>query len=139
MTYVVSLDEHRAIAVARFHGTCSLQNHREARDTIAKLVRAHSVRRVLVDLSESTFPDVSTLEQYSFAESLSRSFVQGTRVAITTPRSSDCCFRFPADVAFNRGISIKTFAEGSQAVAWLLETEDVKQESESETEYGAGS
>ncbi len=121
MKYDLALDERRMLGIVRFHGPSSYQDHCDARDALAELVRAHGAHRVLVDVSDSVFPDVSVVEQYAFAESLASVFEPKTRIAVIVTESSQLDFTFPENVAFNRGVLLKTFADESQADAWLFE------------------
>lgn len=124
MKYDLALDERRMLAIVRFHGPSSYQDHRDARDELAELAHTHGAHRILVDTSDSVFPDVSVVEQYAFAQSLASAFEPKTRIAVVVMQSSQLDFTFPETVAFNRGVLLKTFADKSQADAWLIDGSD---------------
>ena len=98
MEYDIEVDEVRKLVTATFHGQSTIDGHCEARDAIAQLLRAKSFRRVMVDLTDSVFPRIDSITQFSFAQSLAESFSLGTRVAIVMADSNGPNLDFPETV-----------------------------------------
>ena len=120
--FSISVDDNLLMVVVRFLGDCSLQDHCQARNCIAEqIVRSKvPIHRVLVDMTESPFPEVTCMEEYGFAESLSKYFLIGTRVAIVEPRFRRD-YSFAENVACNRGIRTKFFRQRCEAIGWLTD------------------
>lgn len=122
MEYDIDVDDVCVVILIHFHGESTLQGHYEARDDAANLLRERSIRRVLVDLTESSFPKIDTMSQFLFAESLPKIFPIGTRVAIVAPSSNEFERSFAENVATNRGVPARSFRGEAEALSWLCES-----------------
>lgn len=86
--------------------------------TLAKLMKDTGITRVLTDTrkQEST---PSTLQIFEFGSRLPLSMRLAVIVTEKQPTADDVAF--VGNVAYNRGLDIKTFRSRNKALKWLLE------------------
>jgi hypothetical protein len=125
MAWEATFDEAGAIVRVAVRGSTPSEEHLSARAAVARLLREHDSRRLLVDLRElETETVITTLGAFQFGASYSteEGIPSGVRIAHLLPRDPKALrdVDFITAVATNRGAIIRNFDNEEQARAWLM-------------------
>lgn len=104
-------------------GIMTVREAHASRDEAGPILKAHGLRRVLADVSQTNHDD-STMDLFKFNSTHYDVFPRGTRIAAVIPPDPEHreSAQFAETVASNRGIAMKIFLTYEEAKNWLLET-----------------
>jgi hypothetical protein len=124
MPYKVSFDETDRIIKVQVFGLAAHADHCAARDEAWKFCRENECPRILVDLRKLNTERSSTVDCFSFGQSLAQSS-PGVRFALVMPKQakSKQDVKFTTTVEANRGVQVQTFDTIEEARKWLLKEE----------------
>jgi hypothetical protein len=123
----VTFDEEAGSVVVRVAGKAAHADHEAAREEAVRLCREKKCPRLLVDLRDLTTTRSSTLDCYSFGESLAKT-QPSLRIAHVLPTDARSAndVRFTSNVAANRGKLTGEFNSIEEARQWLLQNNNIK-------------
>jgi hypothetical protein len=118
---MVSFDEEKGIIMIRVIGSATHEDHCAVRNEAVRLCKSSRCSKLLVDLRELTTERSSTMDCFSFGESVA-SVPQHFRVAHVLPRDAKSAgdVRFTSIVEANRGKITREFGSIEEAEQWLI-------------------
>ena len=124
--YTVSFDKSVWAVMIRVFGAASHDDHCAVRDEAIRLSQENECSRLLVDLRELITERSSTMDCFSFGESLAKATqYRYLRIAHVLPSDAESKqdVRFTSTVEANRGKSTREFETVEEAMEWLLDQE----------------
>ena len=113
----VGFEDAPGYLIAQVTGMLSLQAAVESFEIIAAMAKERGAQRVLIDASAIT-GDMPDLDRYDLGKQAVSLFGNVERIAVVRgPNIRYTGFAF--EVAQNRGLGVRAFADRAEAVAWL--------------------
>lgn len=120
MALDISIDRERHILFVRHYGPAGVDEYCTIPAKTAPLLTQHKLSKILVDISKSGFR-LHTIDLYDFVLELREWYPIGSKIAtIYSPEGLEPeNLRFLENLAFNRAVRLKTFADTAGALTWL--------------------
>lgn len=122
MPYSEPVEVRDDILCVRHSGPTTRRQAESLRCQAGELARKRDIRRVLMDVHEAAL-QLSTMDLYDFNSSHTVHYLPGTRMAlILSPdqlKAMGADFDLARTVAANTGLSLRTFTDLTEAVAYL--------------------
>lgn len=116
---ITKVIEHKYLLLT-MTGDANLEQLIQAQSEIESTLADLGWNRLLVDISQMT-SKLSITQDYEFTKSFAPTIPGKRKTATITSPDMVEDFHFHENVAQNRGINLKVFADRQQALDWLLE------------------
>jgi hypothetical protein len=120
MPYQILFNEEDGIVQVIYSGTAIKDDHYAALNEAIKLCDEKKTSRLLVDFSDQTSSNLSTMDCYAFGETVAR-IKQRICIAHVLSRNPEVRqnILFASDIEVNRGKMTREFDKVEDAKAWL--------------------
>ena len=118
MAYKIELIEDGKYVRLTLVSVLTMKEHKEFRAEALTALADTGWTKILIDTTQAS-PKMSILDDYEFTSELQSHLPSELRTAILYRADEAKRYQFIEDVARNRGVSLRTFTDESQAFAWL--------------------
>ena len=117
MPETVSIDSQHSMIVIDSSGNVEARDLSQSLESVLRIVRAEDIKNVMVDARwQSSL--ASTIALYSFGCELAKQ-TQSLKHALVIADRTSREMSFIEAVAFNRGVSIRSFSSTEDALSWF--------------------
>ena len=120
MAYEIELVENGSYVRLTLVGAVTRVEHEEFRDKGVALLAESDWDKVLIDVTRSVH-GMTVFDDYEFTSRHRTRLPLNLRAAIVHRSDQIERYKFIEDVAFNRGVGIRTFTDETKALGWLLD------------------
>jgi hypothetical protein len=102
-------------------GVVTRVDHEEFRDKGVALLAENDWDKVLIDVTRLVH-GMKTYDDYEFTSGHQTRLPLNLRIGIVHRTDQTERYKFIEDVAFNRGVGIRTYTDETEALIWLLDS-----------------
>ena len=121
MPYEIKLVEQSGYFLMTLLGELTIAEHDEFRTDVVKKISETGFNRLLIDASRAS-PKMSVFDDFKYTSSHLSRLPFNLRTAIVHGADETERYKFIENVAQNRGVNIRVFANVTVALSWLNES-----------------